>query len=168
MTPFVLPDDLHEDGNRRLWLGGAPVSGGMGLIATEVPFAVSPAPSEKARALGTPIEVDVGSLRPSELWTVERRGKQVFVLRRTPEMFDAPAIKYRNAFSAARDAMLTRTHTATTPWRIVPADNKRLARLNLMRDILARPHYAGRKDRLVRSAPTSCLSFLPISSRRTA
>ena len=63
---------------------------------------------------------------------------------------DAVAVKHWKAYSAARDAMLMRTHTATAPWRIVRADNKRLARLNLMRDMLSRLHYAGRKDKLVR------------------
>lgn len=151
MTPPVFPDDLREDEGRRLWLGGAPISGGTGLVATEVPFAVSPAPSKKARAMGAPIEVDVGSLRPSELWTVEWCGKQVFVLRWTPELFDAPAVKYRNAYSAARDAILARTHTTTAPWRIVLADNKRLARLN----------YDGRKDRLVRPDSDIVFEFSP-------
>lgn len=137
--PPVFPDDLREDEGRRLWLGGAPVSCGTGLVATEMPFAVSLAPSEKARAMCAPIEVDVGSLRPSELWTVEWRGKQVFVLRCTPEMFDASAVKYWNAYSAARDAILARTHTAT----------------------------AGRTGSCALT-PTSCLSFLPISPRPTA
>jgi ubiquinol-cytochrome c reductase iron-sulfur subunit len=61
------------------------------LVATAVPFVASLAPSEKARALGAPVDVDLGSLRPDELRTVEWRGKPVFVLRRTPEMIDALA-----------------------------------------------------------------------------
>ena len=66
------------------------------------------------------------------------------------------------SFSApTRDAMLMRTHTATAPWRIVRADNKRLARLNLMRDILSRLHYAGRKDKLVRPDPDIVFEFSP-------
>ena len=72
---------------------------------------------------------------------------------------DAVADKNWKAYSAARDAMLMRTHTATAPWRIVRADNKRLARLNLMRDILSRLHYAGRKDKLVRPDPDIVFEF---------
>ena len=74
---------------------------------------------------------------------------------------DAVAVKNWKAYSAARDAMLVRTHTATAPWRIVRADNKRLARLNLMRDILSRLHYAGRKDKLVRPDPEIVFEFSP-------
>lgn len=74
---------------------------------------------------------------------------------------DAVAVKHWKAYSAARDAMLMRTHTATAPWRIVRADNKRLARLNLMRDILSRLHYAGRKDQLVQPDPEIVFEFSP-------
>ena len=74
---------------------------------------------------------------------------------------DAVAVKNWKAYSAARDAMLVRTHTATAPWRIVRADNKRLARLNLMRDILSRLHYTGRKDKLVRPDPDIVFEFSP-------
>lgn len=79
------------DADRRLWLGAATVAGSAGLVATAVPFVASLAPSERARALGAPVDVDVGGLRPGELRTVEWRGKPVFVLRRTPEMIDALA-----------------------------------------------------------------------------
>jgi polyphosphate kinase 2 len=74
---------------------------------------------------------------------------------------DAVAVKHWNAYSAARDAMLMRTHTATAPWRIVRADSKRLARLNLMRDMLSRLHYAGRKDKLVRPDTDIVFEFSP-------
>ena len=39
---------------------------------------------------------------------------------------DAVAVKHWKAYSAARDAMLLRTHTAIAPWRIVRTNNKRL------------------------------------------
>ncbi len=74
---------------------------------------------------------------------------------------DAVAVKHWKAYSAARDTMLMRTHTATAPWRIVRADNKRLARLHLMRDILSRLHYAGRKEKLVQPDPDIVFEFSP-------
>lgn len=58
---------------------------------------------------------------------------------------DEKALKRWDAYSRARNAMLARTHNAVTPWTIVRADNKRLARLNLMKDLLTRLHY-GKKD----------------------
>lgn len=91
MTNSVLSAGLPDDADRRLWLGAATAAGGAGLVATAVPFVASFAPSEKVRALGAPVDVDLGSLRPGELRTVEWRGKPVFVLRRTPEMIDALA-----------------------------------------------------------------------------
>jgi polyphosphate kinase 2 len=41
-------------------------------------------------------------------------------------------------YSRARDAMLAATDTATTPWYIVPSDDKKRARLNCIADILSR------------------------------
>ncbi|RTL41081.1 MAG: polyphosphate kinase 2 [Burkholderiales bacterium] len=74
---------------------------------------------------------------------------------------DAVAVKNWKAYSQARDEMLVRTHTAVAPWHIVRADDKRQARLNLMRDILSRLHYAGRKDKLLQADPEVVFQFSP-------
>jgi polyphosphate kinase 2 len=83
---------------------------------------------------------------------------------------DAVAVKHWKAYSAARDAMLLRTHTTTAPWSIVRTNNKRLARLNLIRDILSRLHYAGKKNKLVKPDPDIAFEFSPdcIESQRLA
>ena len=83
---------------------------------------------------------------------------------------DAVAIKHWKAYSETRDAMLLRTHTAIAPWHIVHADDKRLARLNLIRDILSRLHYEGKKTKLVQPDPTIAFAFTPdcIESKRLA
>ncbi len=78
-----------DDPDRRLWLSATAVAGGAGLVATGTPFVASMAPSERARALGAPVEVDVRSLRSGELRTVEWRGQPVFVLRRSPQMLES-------------------------------------------------------------------------------
>lgn len=57
---------------------------------------------------------------------------------------DAVAVKHWDGYTKARDAMLLATHAAAAPWHIVRTDNKRQARLNLMRDVLSRLPYAGR------------------------
>jgi len=64
-------------------------AGGIAAMATAVPLISTLAPSEKARAAGGPVEVDVSDLAPGDLKTVEWRGKPVWVLRRTPEMLAA-------------------------------------------------------------------------------
>lgn len=74
------------DRSRRQWLALASATGGVGIVATSVPFVASMAPSERARAFGAPVEVDIGSVRPGELRTVEWRGKPVWLLRRTRDM----------------------------------------------------------------------------------
>ncbi|MBC7702877.1 MAG: polyphosphate kinase 2 [Rhodoferax sp.] len=83
---------------------------------------------------------------------------------------DAVAVKHWKAYSAARDAMLLRTHTAIAPWHIVRTNNKRLARLNLIRDILSRLHYAGKKNMLVQPDADIAFEFTPdcIESQRLA
>jgi len=51
-----------------------------------VPFLASLVPSERARAAGAPVEVDLGPVKPAELYTVEWRGRPVWILKRTPDM----------------------------------------------------------------------------------
>ncbi len=79
------------DPDRRLWITATSVVGGAGLVASAVPFVASLAPSERARAQGAPVEVDLQGLQAGELRTVEWRGKPVFVLRRTQGMLDSLA-----------------------------------------------------------------------------
>ena len=79
------------DPERRFWLASASLVGGAGVAAAAVPFVASLAPSERARAMGAAVEVDLSGLQPGELKTIEWRGKPVFVLRRSPAMLTALA-----------------------------------------------------------------------------
>ena len=54
-----------------------------------VPLVSSLAPSERARAMGAGVEVDISDLQPGGVKTVEWRGKPVWIMRRTPEMLAA-------------------------------------------------------------------------------
>ncbi|CAN5672920.1 polyphosphate kinase 2 [soil metagenome] len=98
----------------------------------------------------------------------ERRSDPLKQWKSSP--IDAVAVKHWKAYSAARDAMLLRTHTAIAPWHIVRTNNKRLARLNLIRDILSRLHYAGKKNKLVQPNPDIAFEFTPdcIDAKRLA
>lgn len=60
--------------------------GGAGLALATVPFIRSMSPSEAARAAGAPVEVNVSSLDPGVLITVEWRGRPVWILHRTEQM----------------------------------------------------------------------------------
>ena len=74
---------------------------------------------------------------------------------------DEVAIKHWDAYCTARDEMLLRTHTEAAPWHIIHADNKLLARLNLMRHVLSRLSYAGKKQVLTRPDPEIAFEFGP-------
>ena len=54
---------------------------------------------------------------------------------------DQAAQRHWRDYSKARDKMLMRTHHAAAPWIVIRADDKRLARLNVIRDILTRIRY---------------------------
>lgn len=62
------------------------VTGGVGAIATAVPFALSFKPSARAQALGAPVEVDVSKIELGALLKVEWRGRLIYILRRSPDM----------------------------------------------------------------------------------
>ena len=77
-------------GRRRLVVATAAV-GGVGAVAALVPFVSSMLPSERAKAAGAPVEVDISKLEPGQMMTVEWRGKPVWIINRTKEMLDTPA-----------------------------------------------------------------------------
>jgi ubiquinol-cytochrome c reductase iron-sulfur subunit len=77
------------DNSRRTWIAITCGAGAVGGAAVAVPFISTFAPSERARAAGAAVEVDISSLRPGERVTTEWRGKPVWVMRRTPEQLAA-------------------------------------------------------------------------------
>ena len=76
---------------------------------------------------------------------------------------DDVALAHWDAYTQARDAMLLRSHTAAAPWLIVRTDSKRHARLNLMRDILSRLNYAGKRQAFVQPDRSIVFEFTPHS-----
>jgi ubiquinol-cytochrome c reductase iron-sulfur subunit len=77
------------DKTRRNLVVATSVVGGAAGIGAAVPFAASMWPSERARAAGAPVEVDLSRIAPGELAVIEWRGKPVWVLRRTKEMIES-------------------------------------------------------------------------------
>jgi len=55
--------------------------------------------------------------------------------------------------------MLTHTHNLITPWLIVHADDKQLARLNVIKDILSRLDYKNKDERLILPDPNIVTPF---------
>jgi ubiquinol-cytochrome c reductase iron-sulfur subunit len=93
--PIACPGDclsvnaIPSDPDKRLWLIATGAAGGAAALATAVPFVSTFAPSERAKAAGGPVEVDLSDIPPGGSKTVEWRGKPVWIVRRTPAMLAA-------------------------------------------------------------------------------
>jgi len=81
--------DASVDSRRRTWLITSCAMGGVGAVAVAVPFVASFQPSERAKAAGASVEVDVSTIPPGEKVVVEWRGKPVWIMRRTEEQLAA-------------------------------------------------------------------------------
>ena len=77
--------DTPMDASKRTWLIASGVAATVGGAFTAVPFVSSFQPSERAKAAGAAVEVDISALKPGEKLTVEWRGKPVWIMKRTPE-----------------------------------------------------------------------------------
>lgn len=73
--------------DRRKFLLLATAAGGaVGAAGTVAPFVTSWFPSERAKAAGAPVDVEIGALEPGMLVRAEWRGQPVWIVKRTPEM----------------------------------------------------------------------------------
>jgi len=75
-----------DAGRRRFLTASASVVGGVAAVGVAVPFVAAWQPSERARAIGAPIEVDISKLEPGQMMTPKWRGKPVWIVRRTPDV----------------------------------------------------------------------------------
>ena len=73
---------------RRSILIATTCAGGAATVASAVPFVASMLPSERAKAIGAPVEADVTYLAAGEMMRVEWRGQPVWIVHRTKEMLD--------------------------------------------------------------------------------
>lgn len=91
MSDAAVPATVEAtvDQSRRTWIAITCGAGAVGGVAVAVPFVSTFAPSERARAAGAPVRVDISALQPGEKMTVEWRGKPVWIVRRTPEQLAA-------------------------------------------------------------------------------
>ena len=80
--------DSPVDSSKRTWLITSGCVGAVGGAAVAVPFVSSFQPSERAKAAGAAVEVDISALKPGEKVTVEWRGKPVWIMKRTPEQLE--------------------------------------------------------------------------------
>ena len=87
MTDHADAAPAEVDVSRRKFLIAATAAtGGVGVVLAATPFVKSWQPSERARALGAPYELDVSKLEPGQMTTISWRKLPIYVVRRTPEM----------------------------------------------------------------------------------
>jgi len=80
---------MSQDGvdlrRRRFLTATTAAVGTVGVGFAAVPFVSSLFPSDKAKALGAPIRVDISKIEPGALQRDEWRGKLIMIVRRTAE-----------------------------------------------------------------------------------
>jgi len=85
MSESVVVHDGVDESKRR-WVAITVGVGAVGGLATAVPFVDTFKPSERAKAAGAAVEVDISDLKVGEKKTVEWRGQPVWIVKRSPEM----------------------------------------------------------------------------------
>lgn len=86
---FKIEEEMNS--RRRFLVTATSVAGGIAGVAVATPFMLSMMPSERAKAEGAPVEVDISRLEEGLLLMVEWRGRVVWILKRTPEMLEGLA-----------------------------------------------------------------------------
>ncbi len=82
-------DNEKPDKTRRNLVVATSAVGAAASLGAAVPFVASMWPSERTRAAGAPVDVDLSRIAPGELNVIEWRGKPVWVLKRTKEMLES-------------------------------------------------------------------------------
>ena len=82
-----MSSDGVNTGRRRFLTAATSAVGVVGAVGIAVPFVGSWNPSAKAKAAGAPVEVNISKVEPGQLILVKWRGKPVWIVRRTEEIF---------------------------------------------------------------------------------
>lgn len=85
MSTGVGTEEGQVDCGRRGLLLATCAAGGLAGAATVGAFVSTFQPSERAKAAGAPVDVDITGLAPGEVKTVEWRGKPVWIIKRSTE-----------------------------------------------------------------------------------
>ncbi|MFD2365246.1 ubiquinol-cytochrome c reductase iron-sulfur subunit [Pseudoduganella sp. GCM10020061] len=84
-----MSNEKQVDSGRRGLLVATCAAGGVVGLSTGAALVSTFQPSERAKAAGAPVEVDIAGMQPGEMKTVEWRGKPVWIMRRSPEMVES-------------------------------------------------------------------------------
>lgn len=78
-----------NNSRRRFLILSTSAAGGVAIVGAAVPFVASWFPSERAKALGAPVELDASKIEEGGLVTVAWQGKPVWVLKRSAQQVEA-------------------------------------------------------------------------------
>jgi len=88
MTAGPPPDEVDTTRRKFLTVATGAVAA-VGVIGAAVPFVESWNPSERARALGAPVEVDLSKMELGQLITSMWRQQVIYIVRRPQDLVDA-------------------------------------------------------------------------------
>jgi ubiquinol-cytochrome c reductase iron-sulfur subunit len=83
----VMTNDVDQS-KRMLLIAASVAAGGVAGVGIASPFVMSLLPSERAKAAGAPVEVDIAAIEPGTMVVVEWQGKPVWIVRRTQAQLD--------------------------------------------------------------------------------
>ena len=86
MSESVINTQDVDLSRRKFLLAATSATGAVGGVFVAVPLVASGKPSERARALGPPAEIDLSKLEPGQMVVSSWRRQPIYVVRRTPEM----------------------------------------------------------------------------------
>ena len=93
-------DDKIDKKKRSFLIAATTVTGAIGAGAIAVPFLSSMTPSERAKAAGAPVEVDLSKIEAGSMITTEWRGQPVWIINRSKAMLDDLKKKTYPGYSA--------------------------------------------------------------------
>ena len=89
----------------------------------------------------------------------DRRHNPLKVWKLSP--IDIKALDKWDDYTKARDEMFKRTHTKHAPWTIVRSNDKKRARLNVIRHLLQSLNYEGKDEKVIGKLDDEVIGFGP-------
>ncbi|MGA2562525.1 MAG: ubiquinol-cytochrome c reductase iron-sulfur subunit [Steroidobacteraceae bacterium] len=87
----IATDQPLDPGRRKFLTAATSVTAGTGVVLAAIPFIESWQPSERARALGAPVTVDVSKVELGQLIMATWRLQVIYIVRRAQSLVDALA-----------------------------------------------------------------------------
>lgn len=83
------PDQEIDESRRKFLTAATVATAAIGAVVAAIPFVESWTPSERARALGAPVEIDITKLQIGQMITPTWRRQVIYVVKRDQKMVDA-------------------------------------------------------------------------------